>query len=99
MARDADVFITHLAAPQLAKYHLTDADVHALAPSAIYATLADDGTEDPALRDAFSTIVHRTGGAIAIISAPLHRRDAGSVNGLAPNAFWDRPHTCGPAHR
>ena len=39
MARDADVFITHLAAPRLAKYHLTDADVHALTASAIYATL------------------------------------------------------------
>ncbi len=40
LARDADVFITNLTAPRLAKYRLTDADVHALSPAAIYAVLS-----------------------------------------------------------
>ncbi len=45
LARDADVFITNLTAPRLAKYRLTDADVHALSPSAIYAVLSGFGTD------------------------------------------------------
>jgi crotonobetainyl-CoA:carnitine CoA-transferase CaiB-like acyl-CoA transferase len=45
--------------------------------------------EDPALREAgaFSTIVHPRGGAMEIISAPFHIRDAGvEVRGPAPDA-------------
>src|SRR5258707_8236051 len=43
LARDADVFITNLTAPRLAKYRLTDTDIHALSPSAIYAVLSGYG--------------------------------------------------------
>jgi crotonobetainyl-CoA:carnitine CoA-transferase CaiB-like acyl-CoA transferase len=45
--------------------------------------------EDPALRDrgAFSTIVHEQAGAIEIVSAPFHIRDADiEVRGPAPDA-------------
>ena len=47
LARDADVFITNLTAPRLAKYRLTDADVHALSPKAIYAVLSGYGVSGP----------------------------------------------------
>jgi crotonobetainyl-CoA:carnitine CoA-transferase CaiB-like acyl-CoA transferase len=50
--------------------------------------LLSEVIDDPALRErgAFSTIVHRTGGAMEIISAPFHIRDAGvEVRGPAPD--------------
>ena len=45
LARDADVFITNLTAPRLAKYRLTDSDIHALSPAAIYAVLSGYGID------------------------------------------------------
>ena len=45
--------------------------------------------EDPALRErgAFSVIVHERGGAMEIVSAPFHIRDADvAVRGPAPDA-------------
>ncbi|MBX3707723.1 MAG: CoA transferase [Pseudomonadales bacterium] len=47
LARDVDVFITNLTAPRLARYQLTDTDVHALAPRSVYAVLAGYGTRGP----------------------------------------------------
>ena len=47
LARDVDIFITNLTADRLKRYHLSDAEVHALAPSAIYAVLAGYGTTGP----------------------------------------------------
>ena len=44
LARQADVFITNLTQPRLARYKLTDADVHALSPSAIYGVISGFGT-------------------------------------------------------
>jgi crotonobetainyl-CoA:carnitine CoA-transferase CaiB-like acyl-CoA transferase len=47
LARDVDVFITNLTAARLARYRLTDTDVHALSPSAVYAVLSGYGTQGP----------------------------------------------------
>jgi crotonobetainyl-CoA:carnitine CoA-transferase CaiB-like acyl-CoA transferase len=47
LAKDVDIFVTNLTAPRLERYRLTDADVHALAPGAIYAVLAGYGTRGP----------------------------------------------------
>lgn len=47
LARDVDIFITNLTAERLKRYHLSDAEVHALAPNAIYAVLAGYGTTGP----------------------------------------------------
>jgi crotonobetainyl-CoA:carnitine CoA-transferase CaiB-like acyl-CoA transferase len=47
LAADCDVFITNLTAPRLARYRLTDADVHAVAPSAVYAVLAGYNVKGP----------------------------------------------------
>ena len=47
LARDVDIFITNLTAERLKRYHLSDAEVHALAPTAIYAVLAGYGTTGP----------------------------------------------------
>jgi crotonobetainyl-CoA:carnitine CoA-transferase CaiB-like acyl-CoA transferase len=47
LARSADIFITNLTRPRLERYRLRDTDVHALAPSAVYAVLAGYGTRGP----------------------------------------------------
>ncbi|MFM8353787.1 MAG: CaiB/BaiF CoA transferase family protein [Gammaproteobacteria bacterium] len=47
LARDVDIFVTNLTAERLKRYHLSDAEVHALAPRAIYAVLAGYGTRGP----------------------------------------------------
>ena len=47
LARDADIFLTNLTAARLQRYGLTDADIHELAPGAIYAVLAGYGTSGP----------------------------------------------------
>jgi len=57
LAHDADVFITNLTAPRLKKYRLTDADVHALSPKAIYAVLSGYGNDGPdSQRQAFDQV-------------------------------------------
>ena len=47
LCRGADVFITNYTAARLQRYRLTDADVHALAPAAVYAVLAGYGVSGP----------------------------------------------------
>ena len=47
LAGESDVFITNLTQDRLQRYKLTDADIHALAPAAIYAVLSGYGTEGP----------------------------------------------------
>lgn len=47
LARQADVFITNLIPRRLERYRLTDAHVHELAPSAVYAVLAGYGVQGP----------------------------------------------------
>lgn len=47
LCRGADVFITNYTAARLKRYRLTDADVHALAPGAVYAVLAGYGVSGP----------------------------------------------------
>ena len=54
LARECDVFITNLTRPRLQRYRLTDADVHALSPGAVYAVLSGFGVSGPdADRQAF----------------------------------------------
>jgi crotonobetainyl-CoA:carnitine CoA-transferase CaiB-like acyl-CoA transferase len=47
LARDVDIFITNLTRPRLERYRLKDADIHALAPGAVYAVLSGFGTSGP----------------------------------------------------
>lgn len=47
LARNVDVFITNLTRPRLERYRLRDADIHALAPNAVYAVLSGYGTSGP----------------------------------------------------
>jgi len=47
LAADCDVFITNLTAPRLTRYRLTDKDVHAVAPAAVYAVLAGYNVNGP----------------------------------------------------
>jgi crotonobetainyl-CoA:carnitine CoA-transferase CaiB-like acyl-CoA transferase len=47
LAADADVFITNLTRPRLERYNLTDTDIHAVKPDAVYAVLSGYGTEGP----------------------------------------------------
>ncbi len=89
LARDADVFITNLTAPRLAKYRLTDSDIHALSPSAIYAVLAGFGTDGPdAQRQAFDqTAFWARTGAMSVFGD----RDDGLL--ISRGGFGDRT-TC-----
>jgi len=47
LAGQADVFITNLTQPRLQRYRLTDKDVHAIRPDAIFAVLSGFGTHGP----------------------------------------------------
>ena len=47
LAARAQVFITNLTRSRLRRYRLTDEDVHALAPQAIYAVMSGYGTDGP----------------------------------------------------
>ncbi|MDA1074466.1 MAG: CoA transferase [Proteobacteria bacterium] len=47
LARSADVFITNLTWKRLERYQLTDKDVHAISPAAIYAVLSGYGVKGP----------------------------------------------------
>ena len=89
LARDADVFITNLTAPRLAKYRLTDTDVHALAPSAIYAVLSGYGVAGPdSQRQAFDqTAFWARSGAMSVFGD----RDDGLL--ISRGGFGDRT-TC-----
>ena len=89
LARDADVFITNLTAPRLEKYRLTDADVHALSPSAIYAVLSGFGTKGPdSNRQAFDqTAFWARSGAMSVFGD----RDDGPL--ISRGGFGDRT-TC-----
>ena len=44
LVRESDIFITNLTAERLARYRLTDADVHAIQPAMIYGVLSGYGT-------------------------------------------------------
>ena len=89
LARDADVFITNLTAPRLAKYRLTDADVHALSPSAVYAVLSGYGVDGPdAHRQAFDqTAFWARSGAMSVFGD----RDDGLL--ISRGGYGDRT-TC-----
>ena len=47
LAAQSQVFITNLTQARLERYRLTDSDVHALSPQAIYAVLSGYGTDGP----------------------------------------------------
>lgn len=47
LASEADVFITNLTRPRLERYNLTDEDIHAVKPDAVYAVLSGYGTQGP----------------------------------------------------
>lgn len=47
LVSESDIFITNLTAERLARYRLTDADVHAIKPSMIYGVLSGFGTTGP----------------------------------------------------
>lgn len=89
LARDADVFITNLTAPRLAKYRLTDTDVHALSPSAIYAVLSGYGVAGcDSQRQAFDqTAFWARSGAMSVFGD----RDDGLL--ISRGGFGDRT-TC-----
>jgi len=89
LAADADVFITNLTAPRLAKYRLTDADVHALAPASIYAVLSGFGISGPdSNRQAFDqTAFWARTGAMSVFGD----RDDGLL--ISRGGFGDRT-TC-----
>ena len=94
LARDADVFITNLTAPRLAKYRLTDSDIHALSPSAIYAVLSGFGSDGPdSERQAFDqTAFWARTGAMSVFGD----RDDGLL--ISRGGFGDRT-TCRTARR
>ena len=89
LARDADVFITNLTAPRLARYGLTDKDVHALSPSAVYAVLAGFSVTGPdSHRQAFDqTAFWARSGAMSVFGD----RDDGPL--ISRGGFGDRT-TC-----
>ncbi|MEZ5559710.1 MAG: CoA transferase [Pseudomonadales bacterium] len=86
LARDADVFLTNLTAPRLARYRLTDADVHAVAPRSVYAVLAGYGSSGPdSHRQAFDqTAFWARSGAMSIFGD----RDDGPL--ISRGGFGDR---------
>ncbi|MGD8830703.1 MAG: CoA transferase [Pseudomonadales bacterium] len=47
LAAGSDVFLTNLVPERLARYHLTDKEVHAVAPRVVYAVLAGYGVTGP----------------------------------------------------
>ncbi|NKB97076.1 MAG: hypothetical protein GKR90_01055 [Pseudomonadales bacterium] len=47
LAAEADVFITNLTRPRLERYNLTEDDIHAVRPDAVYAVLSGYGTDGP----------------------------------------------------
>jgi crotonobetainyl-CoA:carnitine CoA-transferase CaiB-like acyl-CoA transferase len=47
LAKDVDIFLTNLTQERLERYKLTDSDIHALSPTAIYAVLSGYGTDGP----------------------------------------------------
>ncbi len=47
LARDVDIFLTNLTFPRLQRYKLTDKDIHAITPNAIYTVLSGYGTQGP----------------------------------------------------
>jgi crotonobetainyl-CoA:carnitine CoA-transferase CaiB-like acyl-CoA transferase len=86
LARRADVFITNLTRPRLERYRLGESDVHAIAPSAVYAVLSGFGTRGPdSERQAFdqSAFWARTG-AMSIFGD----RDEGPL--IARGGYGDR---------
>lgn len=86
LAREADVFITNLTAPRLARYRLTDSQVHELSPGAVYAVLAGFGVAGPdSERQAFDqTAFWARSGAMSVFGD----RDDGPV--LARGGYGDR---------
>ena len=89
LAADCDVFITNLTAPRLARYRLTDQDVHAIAPSSVYAVLAGYNVTGPdSERQAFDqTAFWARSGAMSVFGD----RDDGLL--ISRGGFGDRT-TC-----
>ena len=84
LATDADVFITNLTRPRLEKYGLTDTDIHAIYPQAIYAVLSGYGTVGPdSERQAFDqTAFWARSGAMSMFG------DRGGIPLLSPRRLW-----------
>ncbi len=89
LALDADVFITNLTGPRLRRYRLSDADVHALAPSSVYAVLSGYGIDGcDSERQAFDqTAFWARSGAMSVFGD----RDDGPL--ISRGGFGDRT-TC-----
>jgi crotonobetainyl-CoA:carnitine CoA-transferase CaiB-like acyl-CoA transferase len=89
LVRNADVFISNLTGPRLQRYRLTDADVHALSPSAVYAVLSGYGIDGPdSERQAFDqTAFWARSGAMSVFGD----RDDGPL--ISRGGFGDRT-TC-----
>ncbi|MCP5180288.1 MAG: CoA transferase [Pseudomonadales bacterium] len=89
LARDVDVFITNLTWDRLERYTLTDGDIHAVAPRAVFAVLSGYGTHGPdSHRQAFDqTAFWARSGAMSIFGD----RDEGSL--ISRGGYGDRT-TC-----
>lgn len=86
LAGECDVFITNLTQARLERYGLTDKDIHAVAPSAVYAVLSGYGTTGPdRARQAFDqTAFWARSGAMSVFGD----RDDGPV--LSRGGYGDR---------
>jgi len=89
LAADASVFISNLTGPRLKRYRLTDADVHALSPTAVYAVLSGYGINGcDADRQAFDqTAFWARSGAMSVFG------DRGDGPLISRGGFGDRT-TC-----
>lgn len=83
---DADIFITNLTQERIERYRLTDQDIHAITPSAIYAVLSGFGTHGPdAHRQAFDqTAFWARSGAMSVFGD----RDDGPL--ISRGGYGDR---------
>ena len=86
LVRSCDVFITNLTQPRLERYRLTDQDVYALAPQAVYAVLSGYGTQGPdSDRQAFDqTAFWARSGAMSVFG------DESSGPALSRGGYGDR---------
>ncbi len=86
LAADADVFITNLTWERLERYGLTDSDIHAVRPDAVYAVLSGYGTKGPdSHRQAFDqTAFWARSGAMSIFGD----RDEGPL--ISRGGYGDR---------
>ena len=88
LAAECDVFITNLTQERLQRYALTDADIHRLAPQAVFAVLSGYGTTGPdSDRQAFDQTAF-WGSVGRHVSIRRTRRRAGAV----PWRLWRSHH-------